>query len=113
MSRPVTGSLCRASAVMLALALAAPAGAQSLGWAMGPVVAVLDLDGDGAIDENEAGAARIPAEFDYDADGTYHAAEISAGYWGLYDFDNDGLLEDEELQAMEGLPAEGVYDLGL
>lgn len=100
-------------ALALIATLAAPAGAQTLGWALLPAMEGMDLDGDGVFSPSEIGGTRVPLEFDTDGDGMLHIAELTAGFWGLYDADRNGLLTDDELQAMRGLAAAGVYDLGL
>jgi hypothetical protein len=104
-------------AIALALTLAAPAWAQSqqYGWAMLPALeaAALDADADGIYTSEEMEIALIPVEFDTDESGDFSIPELVAGYFGQYDVDDSGRLEDDELQAMEGLAAEGVYEYGM
>jgi hypothetical protein len=99
-----------AIAVLVALPLAAPAAAQeTLGWAMGPVLAQLDADGDGVLTQAELGATELPAEFDVNLDGELAIDEISQGFFALYDRDDSGVLEEGELRAMRGVAGAGVY----
>jgi hypothetical protein len=104
-------------ALTLALTLAAPAWAQtqSLGWAMLPALeaADLDVDVDGIYTIEEMEIALVPIEFDTDESGDFSLPELVAGYFGQYDVDDSGRLEDDELQAMEGLAAQGVYEYGM
>jgi hypothetical protein len=107
--------------IALALGLAAgtalslPAAAQSLGWAMLPALeeAALDVDADGIFTVEEMEIALVPIEFDADVSGDFSVPELTAGYFGQYDVDDSGVLEEEELRAMEGLAAQGVYEYGM
>lgn len=105
------------TALILALSAAgAAASAQddvAIGWAMKPALEGLDLDGDGLFDQSELGGTRVPEAFDLDGDGLFSLVELSQGYFALSDADDDGYLDAGELEAMSGLPAAGVYVMGL
>ncbi|MEM7710317.1 MAG: hypothetical protein AAF264_06105 [Pseudomonadota bacterium] len=88
--------------------LDAPTG--TLGWALKPALEGLDDDGDGLYSAAEIGGTTVPEEFDLDGDGLFSVVELSQGYWAAADADRSGVLEDDELRAMGGLPASGVYE---
>jgi hypothetical protein len=91
------------------IALPLDALADELGWALKPAVEALDLDGDGLLSPAEIGGTRVPEAFDINEDGLFSIVELSQGYWALFDADRSGYLEQEEKEAMRGLPAAGVY----
>ena len=98
-------------AALALIALAAPAAAQDdapLGWAMGPALAGVDRDGDGRLTPEEIGATRLPPEADPDGDGL-DLAELSAYLFARADADDNGVLSADELRAMRGLAAAGVF----
>ena len=104
--------------LLAALAAAAPALAQdgpAIGWAMGRALAGVDRDGDGVFTPEEIGpsARNVPAEFDLDGDGAFSVVELSQGFFALYDADDSGMLEPQELQAMRGLAAAGLYEMDI
>ena len=101
-----------ALAAVLAATLSLPVAAQeaeTLGWAMKPALAGLDLDGDGAYLQSEIGSSTVPEAFDLDRDGAYTLSELSQGYFAANDRNDDGYLDQDELAAMRGLAAAGVY----
>ncbi|MEM7490332.1 MAG: hypothetical protein AAF390_14520 [Pseudomonadota bacterium] len=105
--------LTLAAACLTALSLPATAQEEvsALGWALLPALEGLDDDGDGLLSPEEIGGTRVPEAFDLDGDGLFGVVELSQGYWALADTDDSGYLEDEEVRAMRGLAAAGVYEI--
>ncbi|WP_308914905.1 hypothetical protein [Jannaschia sp. LMIT008] len=103
MIRPLT------LAAALLIGTAAAAQDTPLSWAMLPALDGLDADADGYLTPGEIGATRVPETFDLDGDGAFTVVELSQGYFAQYDANDDGYLDDAELEAMRGLAAAGVY----
>lgn len=102
------------SRIVLTVALALSASAAvaqdaTVGWAMLPALEGIDVDGDGLYSPEEIGGTTVPESFDLDGDGFFSVVELSQGYFALADANDDGYLDPGELQAMDGLPAAGVY----
>ncbi|WGH78266.1 hypothetical protein [Jannaschia ovalis] len=96
----------------LALALAAPASAQTvLGWAMLSPLQELDRDGDGQFEAGDIDGFDLPEAWDMDQSGTWSIVEISQSLWAGWDGDDSGVLEQTELATMTGLAEAGTYVL--
>lgn len=99
-----TAALVIACAALPATGQDAPAA-----WAMKPALAGVDRDGDGLFSPEELGGSEIDPLYDGDGDGLLDLAEITAALFAASDLDDSGALEPEELEAMRGLAAAGVY----
>ncbi|KIT17339.1 EF-hand domain-containing protein [Jannaschia aquimarina] len=84
-----------------------------MAWAMGPAMEGVDRDGDGRFTQEEIGGTRLDASADADGSGDFDLPELTAALFAMWDTDDSGYLEPEELEAMTGLAAAGVYEIQL